>query len=186
MAGTAKQIAANAKVFTDKANSLADDASDIADEAKRLLSRLNEIAASVPTIRSPRISQPKVKVDFLRDFQIDRFRTDIDIVYPLLPGSEAVGGVYDATESNKINLQYRLRTAPNLWTRYGLHASKPGVGVDFALSPRIGLEADLFDPNNTTFNVRSRIQLGPNWGAFVGVDRLFKGNDFTVGLSLER
>jgi phospholipid/cholesterol/gamma-HCH transport system substrate-binding protein len=186
IAATGKEIAANVEVFTDKANRLADDAAEIADEAKRLLSRLNEIVGEVPTIRAPKFAQPKITLDFLRNTDADLFRTDVYVTYPLAADSLIVGGVYDATESNKINLQYGARSGERLWTRYGLYASKPGVGVDFLLSPRLALRAELFDPNDASFNIRTLMRIGPQWGAFVGFDRLFEDNAFVFGVSLER
>jgi phospholipid/cholesterol/gamma-HCH transport system substrate-binding protein len=186
MAATGKEIASNVKTFSEKANGLVEQAADVADEAKRLLNRLNEIAQSVPTISTPKFKEPKIKLDFQRNTGVGLFRTDISVLYPIGKDSYALAGVYDATETNKINLQYKVKALDNLWTRYGLYASKVGVGVDYDLSHRVSLSADLFDPNDATLNLRSRFRMGPNWGAYFGFDRLFQDNDFVFGVSVER
>lgn len=185
VASTGKEIAANVKTFSEKANVLADDAQEIATEAKELFSRLNALLGA-GGLKGPRFNRPVVTLDFMRNTDKDLFRTDIVATYPLSSDSFVNGGVYDATESNKLILQYGLKSTPNLLTRYGLYAAKPGVGVDFSLSPKVTLQADLFDPNDATLNVRSRFNFGRNWGAFVGFDRLFRDNSFVVGLSLNR
>ena len=186
MAATGKEIAANVKAFSEKANVLADDASEIAAEAKILLNRLNEIVQGVPTIRPPRFGEPQTRIDFLRDTGLSRFRTDILVDYPLTSTTRVFGGLYDATEDNSITLQYGTRHSPWLSSRYGLYASKPGVGVDLALSPRMWLEADAFDPNDLSFNVRARFGFGSNWGGFFGVDRIFEDNSLILGMSVWR
>lgn len=185
IANTGKEIADNVKTLTVKANVLADEAGEIAEEAKSLLNRLNTLLEGA-SLKGPKIKVPQVTLDFQRNIEQDLFRTDINLAYPLTDDARIYAGVYDATEANKLNLQYSTRSLKNVWTRYGLYAAKPGLGVDFSPSHRVTLQADLFDPNDATFNVRSRFRLGTNWGAYVGFDRLFRDTSLVLGISLER
>lgn len=114
------------------------------------------------------------------------FRTDLTLSFPYRDNRFFHFGVYDVAESNKFILQYGSQLTPALNLRYGLYASKPGVGVDWKIKPKLQLRADVFDPNDLQINTRAKIQLDADWSLWVGVDSLFRNNQPVLGLQVTR
>jgi len=114
------------------------------------------------------------------------FRTDLTLSFPYRDNRFFYLGVYDVTESNKFILQYGSQLTPTLDLRYGLYASKLGVGVDWRLKPGLHLRADVFDPNDLQINTRTKIQLNADWSLWVGIDSLFDQNQPVLGVQLTR
>ncbi|MCS6949068.1 MAG: MlaD family protein [bacterium] len=116
----------------------------------------------------------------------ETFRTDLALTLPYRENRFFYVGLYDVAESNKIIAQYGSPWAPGLNLRYGLYASKPGVGMDWQLSPRLELRTDLFNPKELQVNTRVRLQLGSDWSLWAGVDSLFRKNQPIIGLQITR
>ncbi|MFN8139248.1 MAG: MlaD family protein [Fimbriimonadales bacterium] len=183
IAENAKEISAQGKVLTDRMVELVGQAKEIATEAKELVGKLNKYADKLGTdIKVPKI---QASLETGRNLERNRFQTDIYAKYPLDGNRFLVGGIYDATESNKIVAQYGQPLGPAS-LRYGIFASKPGVGVDFPLSSKLWLGADLFDPNSPKLNMRARLNFGEDWFGWVGADNLFKRVEPKIGIGIRR
>jgi phospholipid/cholesterol/gamma-HCH transport system substrate-binding protein len=178
-----KQMTADGKVVSAKAIEVAEKASQIADEAKTLLEKLNEFVDRLPSD----IKLPKPFFSLESGFNGDRkeFQTDLLVGYPLRPGATLYGGVYDLTEANRLTLQYG-QEYPNLTLRYGIFASKAGVGVDYRPWNWLGLTANVFDPNDFQFDFRARFLLGRDAYGWAGVNSLFGRNEPIVGFGVKR
>ncbi len=178
-----KQMTSDGKVVSSKAIEIADKASAIADEAKVLLEKLNEFIDKLPSdIRLPR---PFFQLESGWSTERDAVQTDLLVGYPLRPGATLYGGVYDLTETNRLTLQYG-QEYQDLTLRYGVFASKAGVGVDWRLWNWLGLTANLFDPNDPQFDFRARFLIGRDAFGWAGVNSLFGRNEPIFGLGVKR
>ncbi|MEW5884608.1 MAG: MlaD family protein [Armatimonadota bacterium] len=178
-----KQMTSDGKVVSSKAIEIADKASAIADEAKVLLEKLNEFIDKLPSdIRLPR---PFFQLESGWNTERDAVQTDLLVGYPLRPGATLYGGVYDLTETNRLTLQYG-QEYQDLTLRYGVFASKAGVGVDWRLWNWLGLTANLFDPNDPQFDFRARFLIGRDAFGWAGVNSLFGRNEPIFGLGVKR
>ena len=114
------------------------------------------------------------------------FRTDLTVSFPYRDNRFFYLGVYDVTESNKFILQYGSPLKPTLDLRYGLYASKPGVGIDWKMKPGLQFRVDVFNPNDLQINMRAKIQLDADWSLWAGIDSLFDQNQPVIGVQLTR
>lgn len=178
-----KQMTNDGKVVSAKAIEIADKASAIADEAKELLEKLSEFVDKLPSdIRLPR---PFFQLEAGWNTERDAVQTDLLVGYPLRPGATLYGGVYDLTETNRLTLQYG-QEYQDLTLRYGVFASKAGVGVDWRPWSWLGLTANLFDPNDPQFDFRARFLFGRDAFGWAGVNSLFGRNEPIFGLGVKR
>ena len=70
--------------------------------------------------------------------------------------------------------------------RYGIYASKPGVGVDFQLSRNLKLKGDLYDINDPRLDLGVLYEFRDGLLGWLGVNRLFDRNAIFVGLGFRR
>lgn len=188
-----KEIATNTSTLTNQAKGVMDDvkvvtmqAIGLTEDARRLVNHLDEIANTFPRFGGGGGgATPEFRLDFIYDLDTSLFRTDAMARVPF-KGNAIIAGVYDATESNKIIAQYEVQESPLYRMRYGVYASKPGVGVDYQPSRRLGLVADLYDPNDLQLDLRLSLQFGDNWAGWVGIDGLFNRTNPIVGVQLRR
>jgi hypothetical protein len=185
IAENTKAMTEDGKVITTKAIELADQAQGIATEAKGLLEKLSSFLGVLPS-GGPKLSRPELTLETGRNFDLDRFSTNAFIDYPLNPTASIFAGIYDATETNRLTVQYAQTFRNSDRLRYGVYASKPGIGVDFNPTPRVNITGDLFDPNDLTFNVRARYLISNGVYGWLGVNRLFDGNQGMIGVGVKR
>ena len=185
IAENTRVMSEDGKVITSKAIELAEQAQEIAAEAKGLLEKLSGFLGVLPT-GGTRLNKPELTLETGRNLDQRQFTTNVFVDYPLSQKNSILGGIYDATETNLLTLQYAQKFHNNDRIRYGIYASKPGVGVDFNPTPRVNLTADLFDPNDLKFNVRARYLISNGVYGWLGVDRIFDGNQALIGVGVKR
>lgn len=183
IAANTEKIAENGVTISEKAIELADKANEIADEAKGVLQKLQGIIGKTPSTGA--FGQIQMEADLLRESRPDHWRTDLNAIVPFRDTTIHVG-LFDAFETNKINLQLGREFAPGSRYRYGIYASKPGLGVDFQVAPRLFLRGDLFDINNPRGDLRARIDFGSGFYGWVGVNDLFDRNAPLIGLGIRK
>ena len=155
-------------------------------EARQATERINRFVERLIQPGRLAIRPTEVSLDVYGLLRDGNFRTDLTLSFPYRDNRFFYLGVFDVTESNKFILQYGSQLAPTLDLRYGLYASKPGVGVDWRFTPRLHLRADVFDPNDLQINTRAKIQLNTDWSLWVGIDSLFGQNQPVLGVQLTR
>ncbi len=155
-------------------------------EARQATERINRFVERLIQPGRLSIRPTEVSLDVYGLLRDGNFRTDLTLSFPYRDNRFFYLGVFDVTESNKFILQYGSQLAPTLDLRYGLYASKPGVGVDWRFTPRLHLRADVFDPNDLQINTRAKIQLNSDWSLWVGIDSLFGQNRPVLGVQLTR
>lgn len=183
IAANAETMTENGVTITEKAIDLADKANEIADEAKKALEKFTGIMGKTP---SPGLfSQIQANMDLMRETRPNRYRMDLSASMPFRDTRIHLG-LFDAFETNKITAQLGKQFAPGASYRYGIYASKPGIGVDYQLAPRLFLRGDLFDINNPRGDIRARIDFGSGFYGWVGVNHIFNRNSPMIGIGIQR
>jgi phospholipid/cholesterol/gamma-HCH transport system substrate-binding protein len=178
-----EEISKNGITLSQKAIELADKANAIAESAKTALEKISGFfnrGGSKPSL-------PKVEahLDLLRQSDPAHWRTDLYGRFTL--GKSFVeAGLYDAFESNKAILQLGDPLSKFADYRYGIYASKPGVGVDFRVAPRVSMRTDLFDINNPHFDFRTQFDFGNGFVGWLGLERIFDRNAIVVGVGIKK
>ncbi|MFZ4506688.1 MAG: MlaD family protein [Fimbriimonas sp.] len=197
IASTGEKIATNTEAITrngitisEKAVTLTDKANEIATNAAELTAQLKSVLTKVEgfldrTGKPSGIGKLESSIDLTHESKPGHWRTDLSFSYPLSDGAFHFG-LYDAFESNKLTAQFGKTVNSKMDYRYGVYASKPGVGVDYKLAPRLGLRGDLWDINDPRLDLRARYVLGNGLVGWVGIDRVFQRNAPTIGLGVRR
>jgi phospholipid/cholesterol/gamma-HCH transport system substrate-binding protein len=155
-------------------------------EARQATERINRFVERLTQPSKLSIRPLDVSLDVYALLRDTSFRTDLTLSFPYRDNRFFYLGVYDMTESNKFILQYGSQLTPTLDLRYGLYASKPGVGIDWKFQPKLHLRADVFNPNDLQINARARVPLSTDWSLWVGIDSLFDQNQPVLGVQLIR
>ncbi len=116
----------------------------------------------------------------------DRLRVDLATSVPLSDSGFLSLGLYDLGVSNKLILQAGKPLGSRTDLRYGLYASRLGVGLDYNFSPRSFGRLDLYDTENTKLNMRAGYRFSESLGMLIGVDDLLGENKATIGLQFAR
>lgn len=180
-----KEITEDGKDVTEKASALMDDAREVAAEAKKLLEKLQGTVEKLKLPGIGAVPTATIHLETSRNLETENFQTDLHVSYPIRPGSFVYAGVYDATETDRLSLQYGQKFGSTT-LRYGIFASKPGLGVDWNPWSNFVLTGDLFDPNDLQFNLRARLFFKGDWYAWFGMNKFFKENEPQIGIGVKR
>ena len=184
IAESAEVMAENGVVISDEALKLARKVNDLADEVKGLLDTFRETLEQFRTGGVSIARGAEITADVIRETDPGRFRSDVNVTIPL--GERRLTfGLYDAFEGNKVNLQIARDYNSHMALRYGVYASKPALGVDYALAPRLDLRGDLFGLNDPQLDLRLRYHFGDGVNGWFGVERIFLRPMPTVGLGIK-
>jgi ABC-type transporter Mla subunit MlaD len=183
IAANSEEITKNGITLSQKAIDLTDKANQIAEEAHIALQKITSFftrGSGKPTI-------PKIEVglDLLRQTNPNHWRTDLTARVPIRENFVDLG-LYDAFESNKVILQYGSPLTKSSDYRYGIFASKPSIGVDFRVAPRLSLRSDLYDINKPRFDLRTRLDFGNGFIGWLGIEKLFDRNAFVAGVGIRK
>jgi phospholipid/cholesterol/gamma-HCH transport system substrate-binding protein len=188
IADNAKKITDNMAVITEKAKPLPDTLNEVAKKASVLEDKISSLVDKFNGIKPPSAGGLKglsTELDEIRETSIGHWRTDVNASLPTHDGFVTFG-VYDAFEANHLNLQIGHNALPSLDYRYGVYASKPGVGVDYALSSKLGLRTDLWDVNSPEFDAKLRYDFGGGVIGWAGVERIFSKASPAFGIGIRR
>lgn len=115
-----------------------------------------------------------------------RFRTSVVATLARSTKSFLKVGVYDVGGTNKLILQPGQPLDSQTNIRYGIYASKLGVGLDHVFSKKFYAVANMYDPVDPRLDVLTGYKLGNNLDVLLGVDKLFDDNQLTLGVRLSR
>jgi phospholipid/cholesterol/gamma-HCH transport system substrate-binding protein len=177
------KISENAIILSEKANEIATKASALADRIATVLEKVERFFDRGPSTGS--LEKLETRVELFRETKPDRWRTDLDATYPISGGALRFG-LYDAFEGNKVTVQYQRPLNSKLSYRYGVYASKIGVGVDYEPAPRVGLRGELWDINALQLDLRARYEIGNGLYTWLGMDSVFDRNAPTIGVGIRR
>jgi len=142
---------------------------------------------TAPPFSATSLLEPGFVFDSLYDTKVGRLRVDTN--YTLLSGARNFYriGLYDATETNQLNLQFgQVSSTPALFDyRAGVINGKFGLGFDARTGP-LDLRFDILDPNFYQINVRAKAALNRNAAITAGVDSVGKENRATLGVQIRQ
>ncbi|MGE0001067.1 MAG: MlaD family protein [Fimbriimonadaceae bacterium] len=185
VAADAELMAKNGVKVSEEAATLMKKANSLADEVDSLIKKFNRTVEDITERGKGFSTGVKIDATLTAESRPGRVRTDINATIPI--GQERLSlGLYDAFESNKVNLQFVKSLNGRTDLRYGVYASKPGVGVDYALAPKVGLRADVFGLNDPRFDARLGIDLGRSVKGWFGIDRVFERNSPSLGVTIRK
>ncbi len=185
----ANKVAANVADLTAKSQDLPGKLGTVLDNAVDLEKRLGGLSDKVGGVlgggKRPSFPPITAQIDLIRESDPNYYRTDLNLSVPLSDGF-VTAGLWDAFGRNRVNLQIGKAVSPRFDYRYGIYAARPGVGVDYALTSKLGFRGDLWDINNPRFDARLRYEFGGGLIGWLGVDRIFQNPGVTIGLGVRR
>ncbi|MGE5531835.1 MAG: hypothetical protein ACM3VW_06960, partial [Bacteroidota bacterium] len=90
-------------------------------------------------------------------------------------------GVRDVGDAETLILQHSFASGKN-GARVGIYGNKLGVGYDLAPQQRLGLEADLWDPEDLRLDLTGRYNLASHADVLFGFNQIGEGTDPFIGL----
>jgi len=125
-------------------------------------------------------------VDFLANLRDNRYRVDYNITRPLTGNRFYRLGIFGLGDSARANFQLGQAFDSDLALRYGLYASRLGVGVDKYLSNRTSVHADLYDINDLHLELKGRYTLSEDYAVWAGMDDLLDDRSLLLGVQYRK
>lgn len=171
-----KLTVSNLRETTDKSQ-------QVVDKFNTLLNKfLGGDSGAKARLRLPSIS---LTSDISEQFAPSHLRLDINGRFSLGGKNEAYLGLYDLGGDTRLTAQAGDRVTPDLTLRYGLYASKLGVGADYQLNRDTQFRADLWNTNQPRLDLRSSFRVNNSASVWIGADSLFRRTVPIVGVQLK-
>ncbi len=171
-----KQTVANLRVTTERGEQV----------LTKVDTLLGKLTGAVGSGSKPRLPKVNFVSDVSEQLNPDRFRVDVDARIDLGKRDLLDLGLYDLGQNTRVNLQVGTRLTQALVARYGLHASKLGVGLDYEPTPGTGFRADLWDTNRPRLDARGFYRVNSNASIWAGADALLRRPVPIIGLEFRR
>ncbi len=185
IATSAEVMAENGVIVSDEAVKLSKKANELAIKVDELIETFKETLKRFSGGSSALATSTNFSADLVRESNPGRIRADLNATVPF--GQEKLTfGLYDAAESNKLNLQFIRSIRSGLDLRYGVYASKPALGVDYDLAPRLSLRSDLFGLNDPQVDLRLTYRVDQAFSAWFGLERLFQRPAIALGVGIKK
>ncbi|MCC2671789.1 MAG: ABC-type transport system involved in resistance to organic solvent, periplasmic component [Armatimonadetes bacterium] len=204
-----KATAKNVRDATEGLKKITDDVrvitgdKEVQQDLKQSLSRLNEVSAQASdlirrveavvgsggkTAKSlgERVADAELRTEITRGFSSNRTRIDFNATIPWSQNTYYRLGFFDFGEQNNFNVQAGQQLRPGIWTRYGVHASKLGVGLDLGSRQRPPLTLDLYGVDSPRLDVHGFVPLRSGFDLTLGINNLAKRADPVFGLRYSR
>lgn len=95
-------------------------------------------------------------------------------------------GLYDVGGDNRLIFQPGNSLSSRADLRYGVYASKLGLGLDYNFSPNLFGTVDVYDTDDLRTDFRAGLLLNDNFGLLLGVDDAFDESRFTLGARYQK
>ena len=173
--GNLKESAANLRLTTERSAAALDKLNDL----------LDKVTGAAGKVRTPKVPPVQLLVNAQEAVDPGRFRLDADVRVPVGRRNLIDAGLFDIGENTRLNLQVGTRFSDTLLARYGIHASKLGVGLELGRTPYSGLRTDLYDVNHPRLDVKGLIRVNKNASIWAGADGFFRGDPVpTIGIQI--
>jgi len=155
------------------------------EEARQVIDKVGRIFGGASRLKS-KISTQALNLDMLYNPKGDHFRAELTATIPTGTEKFLELGMYDAGAGSKLILQPGQELNPQTRLRYGLYASRLGLGLDHAFSSKAFGKLDLFDPYEPKLNIRAGYRVTSDWAVLLGIDNLFGENQTVLGVKLNK
>jgi phospholipid/cholesterol/gamma-HCH transport system substrate-binding protein len=158
------------------------------EQGQKLVTRASELLGTLKPGKGPSfgIGKPELSIDFLGRANKPNFRSDLSLRLPIGDRNALNLGIYDFAERSKLNAQYETKLSGFGAMRYGVYASKLGVGFDWGSTPGTSFRLDAYDPNNFKVDARGLFKINNDFSFWLGADSLFKRTTPLIGVRLSR
>jgi len=173
------EISEQTKQLMTKANKLADEVEKLIGDVKGAVQKFGPAGATslIPAV--------EIESDLTYQQEPGRLRADVNLTIPA--GKEKIVlGLYDAFETNKLNVMFQRALNDKADLRYGVYASKPGVGVSYAFAPNTWLKGELFGLNDPQFDLRLKRQINRNIHGWLGIEDVFGTRSPSIGIGIKK
>ncbi|MHB0913896.1 MAG: MlaD family protein [Armatimonadota bacterium] len=160
-------------------------AREAVEAAKRSIQRLGGIFGGGGPLRVS-IPTRETNLETLYIPDDGKFRVNLNTVIGTGRDSYLNLGLYDFGVSNKLILQRGGAVGPRTDFRYGIYASRFGVGLDHSFGKRYYGTLNAFDPSDPTINLTTGYRLNDDVGLLLGVDDALDDNQLTLGVRFTR
>lgn len=175
------EISQQTKELMTKANKLADEVEKLIEDVKGAVKKFDPTGAGAGGL----IPKVEVESDLTYNTEASRIRTDLNLKIPA--GKEKlIFGLYDAFESNKLNILLERSINDRTDLRYGVYASKPGAGVSYRFAPNTWLQSEVFGLNDPQLDLRLKHRFNEALHGWVGIERVFDRNSPAIGIGIKR
>ncbi|MDI6828079.1 MAG: hypothetical protein QME62_06305, partial [Armatimonadota bacterium] len=155
------------------------------EEARQVIDKVGGIFGGVPKLKT-KIPAKGFNIDVLYNPAEDKLRAEATATIPTAKQKFLTLGIYDIGMSNKLILQPGQELNPQTNLRYGLYASRLGVGLDHAFSSKAFGRLDLFDLHEPKLNIRAGYRVSEDWAVLLGIDSVFNENQAILGVKLTK
>lgn len=181
--GDIKASAHNIRLTTESAR-------EAVESAKAVVDRVGEIVGvgrvpSAPVEYRPLPGGRGPKGQMLYNFDSERTRADVNYDFQYSADSFLRAGVFDAGETNKINLQAGKVTNNLAAYRFGLYQSRLGLGYDFLAPGGWLIESDIYRPSRLRLDVKGSREITPEARGVFGFENLLGGPQAVLGVQLK-
>jgi phospholipid/cholesterol/gamma-HCH transport system substrate-binding protein len=153
------------------------------EKAECSLDRLDETMESVTRVTkvfSPEAVRTTTSLEGSRDSAL-RADFKVDLQYGKQRNRYWRVGIRDVGDAETLILQRSFGSGKN-GVRAGIYGNKVGVGYDVNPQKRLGLEADLWNPEDLRLDMRGTYRLSPKADALFGFNEIGEGTDPFVGV----
>ncbi len=160
------------------------------ERGQQAIERVDKILGAVSSpdgkARFPKIPSVSLTANVSEQLNPTRMRVDLDATASLGKRSLLDFGLYDLGQNTRLNLQGGSRFSDVTDLRYGLYASKLGVGFDYTPHGGPSFRADLWDTERLRLDVRGLFRVNKNASFWIGSDNLLRTPIPMVGVQLNQ
>lgn len=95
-------------------------------------------------------------------------------------------GAWNIGETTRANLQMGQVLTNTTALRYGIYASRVGLGIDQKIGNNLLISADGFRPNDPQYDVRAVLNLSKGFGLYGGFTNVFGDEDVFTGIHFSK
>ena len=158
------------------------------EDGHKLVQRIGSLVDAIKPGSRPKfgLGHPAVSIDLISRSNSPHFRSDVNLRLPIGAENAFNLGLFDFAEKYKLNAQYETKLHGFGSMRYGIYASKLGVGLNWGDAKKTNFLFDLYNPNSLTLNARSLLKVNDDFSLWLGAENLFKNTTPILGVRLSR
>ncbi len=164
-------------------------AAEVSESAKTVVALLNQTLKGKQGItpeQQAQIPDYGASIYSLWNTGTNKARFDANYTFNLGPPRSFYRvGAYNIGEKTGLTLQAGEALGGGSAFRYGLYASKVGLGFDRMFSKRYKLSAELFDPNDAQLELRGTVEINDVLSAYLGLEDVIHSDRRNVLLGVQ-